>query len=320
MSYQEQSPSAVVVGAFLLASFLGGANFLAVRLSNRELDPFWGATLRFGLGALLFLVLAVLLRLSWPRGRELALTALYGALGFALSYALMYWALVRVTAGVAAVVFAMAPLATLLLASAQGLERLRLRGVAGALLALAGIASIMVRPGELAVPLGALLAMLAATLSAAQAMILGKRLSGNHPVMTNAIAMSVGAVLLSLCSAATRETWALPRHAEARWAVAYLAVLGSAGMFVLILFVSRHWTASASSYMTVLFPVVTIGLGAWIADEPITAVAVIGAALVVSGVWIGALSPGARRPASTPAEAGPSRREGQPKEVANKES
>lgn len=296
MNQPSHSPSPFTLGAFLLASVLGGANFLAVRLSNRELDPFWGASLRFGLAAGLFVGIAFVLRLRWPRGGELALTALYGALGFALSYALMYWSLVRVTAGVAVVIFAIVPLATLLLAAAQGLEPIRLRGVAGALLAVAGIASFAVTPDEIVLPLPALFAMLGAVLSASQAIIIGKRLSANHPVMTNAVGMSVGAALLIACSAAAGDRWILPREAPARWSVAYLVILGSAGLFVLILFVSRHWTASASSYMTVLFPVVTIGLGAWIVDEPITAAALMGAALVMAGVWIGALSPGARRP------------------------
>jgi drug/metabolite transporter (DMT)-like permease len=314
------SPSPFALAAFLLASVLGGANFIAVRLSNRELDPFWGATLRFGLGAALFVLLALVLRLRRPRGRELALAAAYGALGFAVSYALMYWALVRVTAGVAVVVFAIVPLATVLLAAAQGFERLRLRGVAGALLALAGVASFTVNPGEVSLPVPALLAMLGATLSAGQAIIIGKRLSANHPVMTNAVGMSVGAVLLLACSAISGETWVLPRHAAARWSVAYLVLFGSVGLFILILFVSRHWTASASSYMTVLFPVVTIGLAAWIVDEPITVAAVVGAALVMVGVWIGALSPAARR-ASGPS--GPPEVVAaaiQPKDVAKSES
>ena len=319
MSQRDESPGAFALTAFLVASVIGGANFLAVRLSNRELDPFWGATLRFGLAAVLFTIIALALRLRWPRGRELALNAAYGALGFAVSYALFYWALVRVTAGVAAVIFAAAPLATLLLAAAQGLERLRPRGIAGALLAVAGIGSMTLAPGELVLPLGALLAMLAATLSAAQAMILGKRLSGNHPAMTNAVGMSVGAALLLACSALAGESWIIPQRAEARWAVVYLVILGSIGLFVLILLVTRQWTASASSYMTVLFPVAAIGLGAWIADEPITVSAVAGTALVVLGVWIGALSPAARRADALP---GPDPLDGrvQPKDVANRES
>jgi hypothetical protein len=78
MNEMTRSPSGLTVAAFAVAVTLGGANFLAVRLSNRELPPFWGAGLRFSLAALLFVVIAVTLRLRWPRGRQLVLTAVYG--------------------------------------------------------------------------------------------------------------------------------------------------------------------------------------------------------------------------------------------------
>ncbi len=41
-------PDALTLAAFAVAVTLGGGNLLAVRVSNRELPPFWGAGLRFG--------------------------------------------------------------------------------------------------------------------------------------------------------------------------------------------------------------------------------------------------------------------------------
>jgi drug/metabolite transporter (DMT)-like permease len=297
---------ALTIVAFALAVTLGGANFLAVRFSNAELEPFWGAGLRFALAALLFVAIAVALRLRSPRGRGLALTALYGVFSFGISYALMYWALVRVTAGVASVVLAAVPLATLLLAAAQGQERLRARGAIGGLLAIAGIAWMTLGPQDVVLPLAALVAMLAAVVSIAQSIILGKRLAANRPAMTNAVGMTTGAAVLFAVSAVAGEAWALPRQPAAVAAVAYLVTLGSVGLFVLVLLVVRRWTASATSYTFVLFPVVTLALGAWLADEPVTGQAVVGAALVMVGVWVGALSPAARRLAAPlPAQAPP---------------
>ncbi len=112
-------------------------------------------------------------------GRQLGLTVVYGLLSFALSYALVNWALLRVTAGVAVVVLAVVPLVTLLLAAAQGLERLRPRGMAGSLLALVGIGWITIRSESVVLPVTALAAMLAAGLCVGESIILGKRLSGN---------------------------------------------------------------------------------------------------------------------------------------------
>ncbi len=37
----------VTLAMFLLVSVLAGGNAVGIRFSNRELDPFWGAGLRF---------------------------------------------------------------------------------------------------------------------------------------------------------------------------------------------------------------------------------------------------------------------------------
>lgn len=101
--------------------------------------------------------------------------------------------------------------------------------------------------------------------------------------------MAVAAALLLALSASANEVWTLPSRVEVAAAVTYLVTLGSAGLILLVLRVVRTWTASASSYMFVL-PVVTLALAAWLADEPVTTHGVVGAALVMVGVWFGALS------------------------------
>jgi drug/metabolite transporter (DMT)-like permease len=292
----EANPRAggMVLTLFATAVTIGGANFLAVRFSNRDLEPFWGAGLRFTLAATLFVIIALVLRLPWPRGRQLGLNMVYGLFSFALFYALMYWALLQVTAGVATVVLAIVPLVTSLLAAMQRLERLSIRAFVGSLLALAGIVWTALAPGEVVLPITALLAMVAAAVCVGQGVIVSKKLSGNHPAMTNAVALSTGSLALLAFSALSGEVWVLPSQPEAVWSLVYLVTIGSVGLFILALLVVRHWTASATSYMFVLFPVVTMLLGAWLADEPVTINGAIGALLVMAGVWFGVLSPGAR--------------------------
>ncbi|HEX9847324.1 MAG TPA: DMT family transporter [Acidimicrobiia bacterium] len=286
----------------MAAVILGGGNFIAVRFSNRELDPFWGAGLRFTLAASLFVAIALALRLRWPRGRQLVLTLTYGALNFALSYALLYWALVRVTAGFGAVVLAVVPLVTLLLAALHGLEPLRRRAILGSLLSLGGILLMTVRPQDVTLPIAGLVAMLLAALTVGEGVIVSKKVSGYHPAMTNAVGMTIGAVFLLGLSALVSEQWVLPRQAEAIWSVAYLVTFGSVGLFVLFLLVVRMWTVSATSYSFVLFPVVTMLLEALLADEPLTLQGVTGTVLVMIGVWFGALSPSARGLPPQPSE------------------
>ncbi|MGH8948865.1 MAG: DMT family transporter, partial [Acidimicrobiia bacterium] len=207
---------------FAAAVTLGGSNFLAVRLSNRELDPFWGAGLRFTLAAAIFVLIVLALRLPWPRGKQLMLTIANGLLGISIFYAPAYWALVRVTAGTATIVLALVPLVTLLLASAQRLEHLSARAVGGSLLAVAGISWIAIGPGQVTLSIFPLLALLGATVCASESVIVAKMISANHPAVTNAISFATGAATLLAVSALTGEQWALPAQTEVVLALGYL--------------------------------------------------------------------------------------------------
>lgn len=268
---------------------LGGSNFVAVRFSNRELEPFWGAGLRFSMAAAAFLAYVLIRRITWPKGRRLWLTAGYGVVTFTLSYALMYWALVTVTAGIAAVVLALAPLLTPFLAAAHRLEKVSRRAVIGAVIALAGVIWMTVGDEGLVLPLTGLVAIMAAAISVAESVVLSKTVASNHPAMTNAVAMTTGALLMLVVSAVAGETWAVPESTETRLAVAYLVVFGSIALFVLSLIVVRTWTASAMAYSFVLFPIVAILLEAWLDDVPLTGRNIVGVLTVIVGVWFGAL-------------------------------
>lgn len=289
----------VALGAFSGAVLIGGTNFVAVRISNRGLDPLWGAGLRFALAAVLFGLVCAALRVPLPRGRALALSAVYGLLAFAGLYGCLYWALQEVPAGVAAVVFAVGPLLVLLLAVAHGMERLRPRALGGALVVLAGSALIFLQPGSFAFGRLSLVLLVLGALCAAESVIVSKLAGPQHPAAVNVVGASVGALVLIGAAAVAGEQLALPVAREAQLALAYL-VVATVGLFVLVLVVVGRWAASATSYVFVLMPVVAIAVGALVAGEPVTATTVTGAAIVAAGVYVGAV----RRPARVMSRAG----------------
>ena len=55
--------------------------------------------------------------------------------------------------------------------------------------------------------------------------------------------------------------------------------------------VIRRWTASATSYATVLFPLVTVAIGALLAGEFVSVTFLAGTVLVMAGVYVGAIAP-----------------------------
>ena len=279
------------LAAFGVGTVLAGGNAVGVRVSNRELDPLWGAGLRFALAACLLGAVMALMRLPLPPGRALVGVLLYGTLIFAGAFSFAYYALVRIHAGLGQTLLALVPLATLLLAVMQRQERLRLAAVIGTLFSIAGVGVISGVSGSESVPPLSLLAVLGAVLCFAQGTVLVRHFPPVHPVTTNAIGMAIGAAILVALSLVLKESIVLPERGATWLAVAYMVVLGSGPVFVLYLVVVRLWSASRAAYGFVLIPVVTVVLSAWIDDEPIGAGLVVGGLLVVSGVYFGALRP-----------------------------
>jgi drug/metabolite transporter (DMT)-like permease len=287
-------PDRLTLAAFSAAVLIGGVNFVAVRYSNRELEPLFGAGVRFSIAALLFLGFMALRRIGIPRSRDLAVAVVYGVLSFTLTYAAIYWALQELSAGIAAVVFAATPVITLILAAVHRLERITGRGLAGALIAIGGIV-VLANPGGEGLPMMRLGAVVLASIGAAEASVIVKRFPPKHQIATNGVAMAAGSALLIAVSALTGESWVVPEAAQTWTALLYLSVLGSVGLFGLILFTLGRWTASGVAYMAPLFPVVAMIAGAAIAGEEITANGVVGGMIVIVGVYVGVLRRSRRR-------------------------
>jgi drug/metabolite transporter (DMT)-like permease len=282
-----RAPDRLALSAFTGAVFIGGSNYVAIRFSNRELDPLWGAGLRFALAAAVFGFLVAALRLSLPRGRALVLAATYGLLAFGAAYGCLYWAMQEVPAGIAAVVLALGPLLTLLLAVAHGMERLSGRALVGALVAIAGSLVIFFQPSSIAFGWGSFALLGCAALCASESVVVSKLAGRQHPVVMNFLGMSVGAAVLLIVAGAAGERLALPADGETQFALAYL-VAATVGLFLLVLFVVQRWTASATSYIFVLMPVIAVALGALVADEAIAVTTIVGGAIVCAGVYVGA--------------------------------
>jgi drug/metabolite transporter (DMT)-like permease len=194
----------------------------------------------------------------------------------------------------ASVTFATIPLMTQLIASLIGQERLTGRGLLGALIVIAGIAVVFLEQLRFDVPLLYLGAVLLGVVSSALSGIVVKYYPRSHPVSTNVVGMGLGAVLLLALSLFTGETQTLPSLSATWLALAWL-VLSSIVGFVLIVWLLSRWTATATSYVGVLTPLVTVIAASLLAGETPTLTFLGGSLLVLVGVYVGAL-----RPQSTP--------------------
>lgn len=278
----------IAFAAFVIVS--GGAS-VAIRFTYAEIAPFWGAAMRFVLGALFFWIIALVKKIELPKDRALIGAVLYGALAMGISFTLIYWGLVKTPASLYQILMATVPLLTLFLATLHGLERFRTRGLLGALLSVVGIAVVVGGSGGSELSPLHLVAILIAAASIAEAGIVVKKFPRNNPIMMNAVGMSVGAVMLFIASLASGETWTLPAQAATWLAFGYIVVFVTVIAFFLYVFVLGRWTASGTSYGFVLIPLITVVLAATLAGEQITASFIAGSILVLLGVWFGALLP-----------------------------
>jgi drug/metabolite transporter (DMT)-like permease len=284
-----RDPGRIVVAAFVAEAILAGGNAVAIRFSNRELAPLWGAGLRFALAAVLIVIVMAALKLAVPRGRALTGAALFGLLQFAGAFGLFYYALVELQAGLAQTLLALVPLATLLRAVMRRQERFRRAAVVGSLLGLAGVGLISQDPLRGSVPVLSLLAVLGSVLCFSEALLVARRLPHVHPVAMNAVGMIAGALVLVAVSVLAGEPQALPLRVATWVAVGYVAAIGSVVVFLLYVYVVQHWTASRAAYVMVLIPFVTVVLSAWLDREPVGPALVLGGLLIIGGVYIGAL-------------------------------
>jgi drug/metabolite transporter (DMT)-like permease len=287
---ETRRPDRITIMMFSLAVLFGGLNAIAVRYSNAELPPFFGATVRFGTAALIFFALALILRLPFPKGESFHGALIFGALTFGLGYSMLYWALLHIEAGLTMVILALTPLITFLLAVAHRQEDFRLEALIGALLAVLGIGFVFWDGISGSTPILPMLAVVGASIGFAEGTVILKSFPQAHPVTTNALSLFAGAWILAAISAIAGETPALPTLPATWTALFYLVVFGSVATFALVLVVIRRWTASASSYQFVLFPIVTILAGTWLANESVTLPLVIGGLFVLAGVYIGGIA------------------------------
>jgi drug/metabolite transporter (DMT)-like permease len=287
----------VAFAAFVL---LAGANAAAVKAVLGELPPFWSAGLRFVIAGALLLAVMGIQRRPVPRGDRLLGTVLYAVFGFALAYFFLYQAIGDAGSGTTMTVLAIVPLLTVLLSVVHGIERPRVLGVVGALIAAAGIAIVAADRLSLDVPLIAIGLLLAGAACQAESVVIVKRLPPGDPVAANAIGMLLGGALLVAASVGAGEPIVVPTQSDTLLAMAYLIGPGSIGVFLLALYVLARWTASATSYAFLLFPLVAIVLGAVLFAEPFQPSFLLGGAVVLVGVYIGAV----HRPAAGAEERG----------------
>jgi drug/metabolite transporter (DMT)-like permease len=278
------------IGAIAACTLAWGTTFYAITLQFGVVDPVISIIYRFTLAAALLFAWAKL------RGERLAmsLTQHAFALGvgfftFAMNYSLVYWAEMRVSSAVVAVLFAAMAFVNLVVFRIAFGQRAPLLAWGAAALGVAGVAILSwqeIAGAEFGgrASVGIMMAM-GAVLGGALGNLFARRgeMAGASVTSVTAWAMAYGVAVLVVFALATGKAWTF----EFTWpyvlSLLHLAVFGSVIAFALYYGLARRRGYTTASYISALTPPLAMLVSSVLEAKVWGAFALVGVALVLAG-------------------------------------
>lgn len=276
-----------------LVAAIWGGTFIAGRVASLAMGPTAAAMWRYVVAAVVLLVIVVVREGGLPRlsARQWTGVILLGATGVTAYNLFFMYGLERVSASRGSLIMALNPVAIMVGGALFLHERITGLKVAGMVLALAGVAVVLGHgnPAELFsghVGVGEL-ALFGCVISWATYTLLGKRiLDGMSPLVASTYASLVGAVLLTAAAALTGGLRLPPMTWEVAVALVFLGVFGTAVAFVWFYDGVRAIGPARTGIFINLVPVFAILLGVALLGEKVEAAMLVGATMVLGGVFL----------------------------------
>ncbi len=275
---------------YIATVLVWGSSWYGVKLQFGVVAPEVSVAYRFAIAALVLL--------GWCRWRGLRLRygardhgfmALQGLLLFSFNYMLMYLGIERLTSGLAAVAFSTIIIMNIAFGAVLLGTPIRPRVALGAAFGLAGI-GLVFWPEIAAFDLGggalvglALVLLATALTSLANILSARNQAHGLPVVQTNAIGMAYAAAATAALDAARGLPFDFDPSALYVGSLVFLAVLASAVGFGTYLTLLGRMGADRVAYVTVLFPIVALGISTVFEGFAWTPLAISGVALVLLG-------------------------------------
>jgi drug/metabolite transporter (DMT)-like permease len=282
-----------------------GASYMFIEIALRDLEPTTMMALRLVIAVAfiggLMAVRGTLGRLRRARRRAFAL----GVINSAVPFTLIAWGQKHIDSGVAAIANATVPLFVAILAiwlaHSERATGVRIVGIALGLVGVGVLTGAQPEVGAWAI--AGTLAVVASSVSYALAGLLLQRETVRLDPITLAMATMIGASIALVPFGVAQAPRELPGW-EAAAAVVALGVAGTGvGMLIFLKLLADYGTLRAG-FVTYLMPVTALLYGAFLLDEVITGLMVVGLALILSGVALGS---GLVRPAAEPEVLEPAR-------------
>ncbi len=273
--------------AYLTCAIVWGSTYFAIALGLESFTPYGMVAARFTVGGVLALGLGFLRKEPPLRKADWPHLLLVGALLLACSNALVSWAELHVSSGMAAIICALVPVFLALF----GGERIGMRTWAGLVLGLIGV-GVLANPLAGKIHLGGVGALMLATVIWSFGTLHGK-----HHIHGTSYLKQVGAQMLTAAiigHIAAPLSGGYLHHGltpKAALAIGYLALFGSLLAFTAYIYLARVWSPAKMGTYTYINPVVALLLGSLFLHEPFGLRMVLGLLVILAGIALVQLKP-----------------------------
>lgn len=294
MTGKKDSKLFVVTISLLAVYLFWGGTYLGMKIAIESMPPFIMAGARFFLAGLVLFLIGRWKGAELPTVAEWRGAGIIGALLLLGGNGVVAWAQLKVPSAIASLLIATVPLWILVLNWVGGSKQKPTAGVMGGILfGLAGIAVLVVHPGgtaNQAMDTIGLLALLLASISWSVGSLYSRKATlPESPVMSTALQMIVGGILLGITSLFL-DDWsklALSQITLRSWiAFGYLVVFGSIVAYTAYIWLLKNAEPSLVSTYAYVNPIVAVFLGWLIGDEQLTTQSLIAAAMIIAAVAI----------------------------------
>lgn len=277
----------------LLAGLALGSNVVIVRMGIGEIPPMTFTLLRFSTTLVAFALTLALTRRKLALGRRVWLDiVIAGITNTAIPVIAFTYSLQHISSGVLGVLMALYPMLTAVLAHFffADHERLTVLRIVGLVLGLSG-SLLLVLTGTTGLGtqgslIGYGLALIGVVMGAFSVIYMRKRLAGADSIVVTAgqVLASVPMVIPFVVMEPRITLTAIP--AMGWFAILLTGLVGSYAGYLLLFVLIKRYGATSGALPGYVIPVVSTVLGALLLDEQITVMLVIGAALVLTGVFL----------------------------------
>jgi drug/metabolite transporter (DMT)-like permease len=292
-------------GALLIVWLVWGSTYLAIRVSDETIPPLVMASVRFFIAGLIMFPVALRQARSqpgsprWPTRAQWLGGTVVGVLLLGANAAVCVGER-TVPSGLAALLVATMPLWLLGIDAVLNHARLGLAPVIGLLIGLSGVGLLSSLGGSRAgVSVSGVLIILGAAAAWALGTIMVRRVpTPASPALTSAMEMLTGGGVLLVLAAATGEfgSFRFSAVSDRSWlALGYLVVFGSIVAFSAYVIAVRLLPTPTVATYAYVNPVIAVLLGTLILNERVTAIMLVGGALVVAAVALVVRRAGLRR-------------------------